>query len=71
MPANFLTVFYYVLAAALGISLLITVIAFSAAVFAVVFVYVFVPLMIVAAVRWLWLKYQYSKQGRITYYDDK
>ena len=71
MPTNFLTVFYYVLATALGIAFLVTAIAFSATVFAVVFAYVFIPLLIIAFIRWLWLKYQYNKQKRIFYYDDK
>lgn len=71
MPANFLNVFYYVLAAALGIAFLVTVIAFSAAVFAVVFTYVFIPLFILAAGRWLWLKYKYNPNNRIPFDDCK
>lgn len=71
MQNNFLNVIFYVLAASLGIAALITLIALGATIFAVVFTYVFIPLFIIALIRWLWLKYRFSKTGRIEYYDDK
>lgn len=71
MQNNFLNVIFYVLAASLGIAALITLIALGATIFAVIFTYVFIPLFIIALIRWLWLKYRFSKTGRIEYYDDK
>ncbi len=71
MQNNFLNMIFYVLAGSLGIAALVTLIALGATIFAVVFTYVFIPLLIIAVIRWLWLKYQLSKTGRIEYYDDK
>ena len=70
MQNNFLNMLIYVLAASIGIAALITLIALGATIFAVVFAYVFIPLLILAALRWLWLKYGLSKQGRIEYFDN-
>lgn len=70
MQNNFLNMLIYVLAASIGIAALITLIALGATIFAVVFAYVFIPLLILAALRWLWLKYRLSKQGRIKYFDN-
>ncbi len=69
MQNNFLNMLIYVLAASIGIAALITLIALGATIFAVVFAYVFIPLLILAALRWLWLRYRFSKQGRIEYFD--
>ena len=71
MRNDFLSLSFYVVAAAIGIAAVITIIALGATIFALAFVYVFIPLFIIAGVRWLWLKYQISKRGRIEYYDDR
>lgn len=71
MPANFLSVLYYTLAVALGLALIVTLVAFGATIFALAFIYIFIPLFLVAFVRWLWLKYKFKKQGYIIYNDKK
>lgn len=71
MRNDFLSLLFYVVAAAIGIAAVITIIALGATIFALAFVYVFIPLFIIAGVRWLWLKYQISKRDRIEYYDDR
>lgn len=68
MPVNFMSVLFYVLAAALGIAAVVTLIALGATIFAVVFTYVFIPLFLIAGARWLWLKYKLSKRGKIEYF---
>ena len=71
MPANFLSVLYYTLAVALGLALVVTLVAFGATIFALAFIYIFIPLFLVATIRWLWLKYKLKKQGYIIYNDKK
>ncbi len=68
MPVNYIQIVFSVLAAALGIALLITLVAFGATIFALAFVYVFIPLLIIATARWLWLKYRLKTQEKITYF---
>ena len=70
MPVNYIQIVFSVLAAALGIALLITLVAFGATIFALAFVYIFIPLFIIAGLRWLWFKYKYSQKGRITFRDN-
>lgn len=71
MPNNFLNTLSYIVAMSLGLAFVITAAIFGFTLFAVIFAYVFIPLFIIAVLRWLWLKYQFSKKGRITYNDDK
>lgn len=71
MPANFLTVIYYVLGIALALALLAAVIAVGFTVFVMVFTYVFIPLLIIAGIRWVLLQRRLNSQERITYHDDK
>ena len=65
-----MSVLLYVLATALGIAAVVTLIALGATIFAVVFTYVFIPLFLIAGIRWLWLKHQFSKRGKIEYFRD-
>lgn len=71
MPANFLTMVYYILGLALAIALLASIVAVGFTIFVVVFTYVFIPLLIIAGIRYLWIRWQLHKTGRITYYDEK
>lgn len=71
MPDNFLNTLSYIVAMSLGLAFVITAAIFGFTLFAVIFTYIFIPLLIIAVLRWLWLKYQFSKKGRITYNDDK
>ncbi len=70
MPANFITLLFYILAAAVGLAAMVTIIALGATIFALAFVYIFIPLFIIAGLRWLWFKYKYSQKGRITFRDN-
>lgn len=71
MPNNFLNTLSYIVAMSLGLAFVVTAAIFGFTLFAVIFTYVFIPLFIIAVLRWLWLKYQFFKRGRITYNDDK
>ena len=71
MPANFLTMVYYLLGLALVIALLASIVAVGFTIFVGVFTYVFIPLLIIAGIRYLWIRWQLRKTERITYYDEK
>lgn len=71
MPNNFLNTLSYIVAMSLGLAFIITAAIFGFTLFAIIFTYVFIPLFIIAVLRWLWLKYQFSKRSRITYRDDE
>lgn len=71
MPNNFLNTLTYLVALSLGLAFVVTAIIFGFTLFAIIFTYIFIPLFIIALLRWLWLKYQISKKGQITYYDEQ
>lgn len=70
MPNNFLAMLYYILGVAFMAALVISIIAFTTTVFVLAFTYIFIPLLIIAGIRWLWLKFQ-NRSGKITFYNDK
>lgn len=71
MPKNFLQLLSYILAISVSAALIITIIAFSATIFILAFTYIFIPLLVIAGVRWLWMKYKCYNQDRITFFNDK
>ncbi len=71
MPDNFLNTLSYIVAMSLGIAFVATLAIFGFTLFVVVFTYVFIPLFLIALIRWLWLRYKFFKQGKISYHDDK
>lgn len=71
MPDNFLNTLSYIVAMSLGLAFIATLAIFGFTLFVVIFTYVFIPLFLIALIRWLWLRYKLSAQGRINYYDDK
>lgn len=71
MPNNFLQLLSYIFAISVSAAVIITLIAFSATIFVLAFTYIFIPLLIIAGVRWLWMKYRCRTQDRITFFNDK